>query len=55
MRKFEAVGRKRLIIAGVTNDVCTVFPALTLVVQEFEVRAVADAGGSPGKLADGSY
>jgi hypothetical protein len=36
----------------VTNDVCTVFPALTLVGLGYEVQVVADAGGSPGKLAD---
>lgn len=27
----KATGRKKLIIAGVTNDVCTVYPALSLV------------------------
>ncbi len=48
----KATGKKRLIIAGVTNDVCTVYPALTLVGQGYEVQVVADAGGSPSKLAD---
>jgi len=48
----KATKRKKLIIAGVTNDVCTVFPALTLVRDGFEVQVVADAGGSPTKLAD---
>jgi nicotinamidase-related amidase len=47
-----ATGRKKLIIAGVTNDVCTVFPALSLVREGFEVQAVADAGGSPSKMGD---
>ncbi|QUY50157.1 isochorismatase family protein [Serratia plymuthica] len=47
-----ATGRKKLIIAGVTNDVCTVYPALTLVSQGFDVQVVADAGGSPTKMAD---
>ena len=44
--------RKRIIIAGVTNDVCTVYPALTLIDQGYEVQVVADAGGSPSKMAD---
>lgn len=48
----KATGRKKLILAGVTNDVCTVYPALSLVSQGFEVQVVADAGGSPTKMAD---
>ncbi|MGQ6550248.1 isochorismatase family protein [Serratia sp. JSRIV001] len=48
----ETTGRKRLIIAGVTNDVCTVYPALSLVNAGFEVQVVADAGGSPSAIAD---
>lgn len=45
-------GRKVMIVAGVTNDVCTVFPVLTLLDQGYEVLVVADAGGSPGAMAD---
>lgn len=48
----RATGRKKLIIAGVTNDVCTVFPALSLVRDGYEVQVVADAGGSPSKMGD---
>jgi nicotinamidase-related amidase len=48
----KATGRKKLIIAGVTNDVCTVYPALSLVRDGFEVQVVADAGGSPTRMAD---
>lgn len=48
----KAMGRKKIIIAGVTNDVCTVYPALSLVRAGFEVQVVADAGGSPTKMAD---
>lgn len=47
-----ATGRKKLIIAGVTNDVCTVYPALSLVRDGYEVQVVADAGGSPSPMAD---
>ncbi|MBI1834691.1 MAG: isochorismatase family protein, partial [Burkholderiales bacterium] len=48
----KATGRTKLIIAGVTNDVCTVYPALSLVRDGFEVQVVADAGGSPTVMAD---
>lgn len=48
----KATGRKKLIVAGVTNDVCTVYPVLTLLREGFEVQVVADAGGSPTKIAD---
>lgn len=48
----EETGRMTLIVAGVTNDVCTVFPTLTLLERGYEVIVVADAGGSPSKAAD---
>lgn len=48
----KATQRRKIIIAGVTNDVCTVFPTLTLLRDGYEVQVIADAGGSPGKMAD---
>jgi nicotinamidase-related amidase len=48
----KAMDRKTLVVAGVTNDVCTVFPVLTLLDQGYEVLVAADAGGSPSKSAD---
>ncbi|MEW1722889.1 isochorismatase family protein [Streptomyces sp. NPDC093109] len=47
-----ATGRTNLIIAGVTNDVCTVFPTLAALANGHPVQVVADAGGSPSKIAD---
>jgi nicotinamidase-related amidase len=47
-----ATGRRKLIIAGVTNDVCTVFPALSLAGDGYEVQVIVDAGGSPSKMGD---
>ena len=47
-----ATGRNRLIMAGLTNDVCIVFPAISAVQDGFQVQVVADAGGSPTKAAD---
>ena len=46
------IKRVGVVIAGVTNDMCTVYPALTLVSQGYDVQVVADAGGSPSKMAD---
>jgi nicotinamidase-related amidase len=48
----KGTGRKNLIIAGVTNDVCVVYPALRALKEGYSVQVVADAGGSPTKFAD---
>lgn len=47
-----STGRKKLIMAGLTNDVCIVYPAISAVEDGFSVQVVADAGGSPTKAAD---
>lgn len=48
----KATDRRNLIIAGVTNDVCTVYPTMSACEQGLQVRVVADAGGSMSKAAD---
>ncbi|WP_033296219.1 isochorismatase family protein [Amycolatopsis jejuensis] len=48
----EATGKRTLVIAGVTNDVCTVYPTITALERGYAVHVVADAGGSPNKIAD---
>lgn len=48
----KATGRKNLVVAGITNDVCTVFPVITMIEQGYNVQVVADAGGSPTEVAD---
>jgi len=47
-----ATGRKQLVMAGVTTDVCLVFPAISAVREGFEVLAVLDASGSPSDLSE---
>ena len=42
-----ATGRKNLIMAGVTTDVCLIFPAIDAANEGFAVQAVMDASGSP--------
>lgn len=42
-----ATGRRNLLVAGVTTDVCLVFPTISAVHEGFRVQAVLDASGSP--------
>ena len=51
-RAVEATGCKKLIMSGLTNDVCIVYPAISAVEDGYEVQVVVDAGGSPTKAAD---
>ncbi|PSU50469.1 isochorismatase [Photobacterium frigidiphilum] len=48
----KATGRKNLIIAGITTDVCVVYPAITSVLEGYNVQVVVDGSGSPSKIAD---
>ncbi|WP_027533630.1 isochorismatase family protein [Bradyrhizobium sp. WSM3983] len=47
-----ATGRKNLIMAGVTTDVCLIFPAIDAAREGFGVQAVLDASGSPSDLSE---
>ncbi|MBP2833108.1 isochorismatase family protein [Aquimarina sp. U1-2] len=47
-----STGKKNIIMAGLTNDVCTVYPAINAVADGYSVQVVVDAGGSPTQLAD---
>ena len=47
-----ATGRKQLIMAGVTTDVCLIFPAIDAAREGFAVQAVMDASGSPSALSE---
>ncbi|MCA1326382.1 isochorismatase family protein [Herbaspirillum sp. alder98] len=47
-----ATGRKNLIMAGVTTDVCLIFPAIDAALEGFNVQAVMDASGSPSGLSE---
>jgi nicotinamidase-related amidase len=48
----RATGRKNLLMAGITTDVCVVYPAITAVQQGYSIQVVVDACGSPSKIAD---
>ena len=47
-----ATGRKNLIMAGVTTDVCLIFPAIDAAKEGYGVQAVIDASGSPSDLSE---
>lgn len=47
-----AGGRKNVIMAGLTNDVCIVWPSISMQEEGFNVQIVLDAGGSPSQIAD---
>jgi nicotinamidase-related amidase len=50
--EVEATGRKRLIMAGLTNHVCIVFPSISATEDGYEVQVAIDAGGLPTQIAD---
>lgn len=45
VKAVEATGRKKLIMAGVTADVCLMYPALQAIAAGYEVYCVYDASG----------
>ena len=47
-----ATGRRNLIMAGVTTDVCLIFPAIDAAREGFCVQAVMDASGSPSVMSE---
>ncbi len=48
----KKTGRKKLIMAGLTNDVCTIFPSISATEEGYGVQVVIDAGGSGTQVAD---
>jgi nicotinamidase-related amidase len=48
----KKTGRKNLIMAGVTTDVCLVYPTISAVREGFNVQAVIDASGSPFDISE---
>lgn len=52
LKKVQDTGRKNLIIAGITTDVCVVYPAISAVLDNYNVQVVVDGSGSPTTIAD---
>lgn len=51
-KAVEATGRRNLIMAGVTTDVCLVYPAISACREGYQVQAVMDASGSPYEISE---
>jgi len=45
-RAIEATGRKKLIFAGISLEVCAAFPAMTAVARGFDAYVAVDASGT---------
>ncbi|QMW21596.1 isochorismatase family protein [Sandaracinobacteroides saxicola] len=48
----EATGKRNLVMAAVTTDVCLVFPAISAVADGYRVQGVLDASGSPYDVSE---
>lgn len=48
----ESAGRKKLIMAAITTDVCLLFPALSAIKAGYDVYAVIDASGTWSPAAE---
>jgi nicotinamidase-related amidase len=48
----EKLGRRNLIMAGVTTDVCLIYPAINAMEMGYHVQAAMDASGSPFELSE---
>ncbi len=51
-KAVKATNRKKLIIAGLTTEVCVLYPALSAVLEGYDVQVIADASGSTSKFSD---
>ena len=51
-KAVETTGRRNLIMAGVTTDVCLVYPAISARREGYQVQAVMDASGSPYEISE---
>ena len=47
-----SLGRRQLIMAGITTDVCLAPPAISAAAEGLAVQAVVDASGSPTVMGD---
>jgi nicotinamidase-related amidase len=48
----KATGRKKVVVAGITTEVCVVFPVLQLLDEGYDVQVVTDASASFTKIGD---
>jgi nicotinamidase-related amidase len=51
-KAVKATGRQRLFVAGITTEVCVLFPVLQMLEEGYEVQVSADASASWTKYGD---
>jgi nicotinamidase-related amidase len=51
-KAVKALGRKKLFVAGITTEICVVFPVLQMLDEGYEVQVSADASASYTKYGD---
>jgi nicotinamidase-related amidase len=51
-KAVKATGRKKLFVAGVTTEICVVFPVLQMLDEDYDVQVSADASASWTKYGD---
>lgn len=49
-RAIEATGRKKLVVSGITTDVCVAFATLSMLEAGYDVYVVVDASGTTNAL-----
>lgn len=52
VKAVKDTGKTNLIMAGITTDVCLIYPAISAVQEGYSVQAVMDASGSPFHLSE---
>lgn len=52
VKAIEKTGRRQLVMAAVTTDICLVFPAISAVEAGYEVLAVMDASGTDTAIGE---
>jgi nicotinamidase-related amidase len=51
-KAVKATGRNKLFVAGITTEVCVLFPVLQMLEEGYEVQVSADANASWSKYGD---
>lgn len=52
VKAVKDTGKTNLIMAGITTDVCLIYPAISAIQAGYSVQAVMDASGSPFHLSE---
>ena len=51
-KAVKGTGRKKMFVAGITTEICVVFPVLQMLDEGYEVQVSADASASWSKYGD---